>query len=446
MGQDKGPLQELGDLLQSNPNALPRKRLEEIRGYFVHIAQTYPMFSCYLIGLHMTIDGWRPNRDGEGWRYSDSQVQSLRDEGLWPLDYDYRLAPKTVKAVDRLLNDVEALKALTQGDLPMLRRVRGRKTGQVLYGFGDASLPAFGATVQLQDRLLYRYGEWSQEIREDSTSNWRELANLVNYLKYLAEQESLAGYEIFMFTDNSTAESAYWKGTSTSRKLFDLVLELKRLELEQDLILHVTHVSGKRMIAQGTDGLSRADHTQGVMLGQPIQAFVPLHQSPLDREPKLEGWLRTITDDLNPFLLSPEDWYTTGHSKGTFIWAPPPAAAEVVVEQLGRARLKRPEAMHIVVVPRVMTGRWRRALSRGSEFYFRIDRPEVWDVRLHFEPLLLFVCLPYRSHDPKLDQQEELLVKFRRALLGPNLSQTSEERLRYILRKLLRKARELCPL
>ena len=34
-----------------------------------------------------------------------------------------------------------------------------------------------------------------------------------------------------------------------------------------DLILHVVHVSGRRMIQQGTDGLSRADHSSGVMKG-----------------------------------------------------------------------------------------------------------------------------------------------------------------------------------
>ncbi len=59
-----------------------------------------------------------------------------------------------------------------------------------------------------------------------------------------------------MFTNYSTTEAAYWKGTSKSRKLFDLVLRLKKLEVEHDIILHVIHVSGKRMIAQGTDGLS----------------------------------------------------------------------------------------------------------------------------------------------------------------------------------------------
>jgi hypothetical protein len=56
--------------------------------------------------------------------------------------------------------------------------------------------------------------------------------------------------------DNSTAKAAFWKGTSKSRLLFDLVLQLKELELDYDLCLHIIHVSGEKMIAVGTDSLS----------------------------------------------------------------------------------------------------------------------------------------------------------------------------------------------
>jgi hypothetical protein len=61
------------------------------------------------------------------------------------------------------------------------------------------------------------------------------------------------------------------------------------LEHKHDgLLLHVVHISGKRMIAQkGTVGLFRADHTQGVMKGLGMMEFMPLHQDCLDREPKL---------------------------------------------------------------------------------------------------------------------------------------------------------------
>jgi hypothetical protein len=61
VGQDKWErtkalLMEVRELLILQPQTLPRKRLEQIRGYLVHIAQTYSMFASYLIGLHMTID------------------------------------------------------------------------------------------------------------------------------------------------------------------------------------------------------------------------------------------------------------------------------------------------------------------------------------------------------------------------------------------------------
>jgi hypothetical protein len=80
---------------------------------------------------------------------------------------------------------------------------------------------------------------------------------------------------------NSTAEAVFLQGTS--KLMFDLVLhQLKELQLEYDLHLHIVHVSGKRMIAKGTDGLSRANHGEGVMLGRDIHWFIPLHLDPIE--------------------------------------------------------------------------------------------------------------------------------------------------------------------
>ena len=47
-----------------------------------------------------------------------------------------------------------------------------------------------------------------------------------------------------MFTDNSTAESVYYKGNSSSQHLFELVLCLRKLEMRGVLVLHVVHVAG----------------------------------------------------------------------------------------------------------------------------------------------------------------------------------------------------------
>jgi hypothetical protein len=324
----KGLLQEAQEMLATHPQALSRKQLEQIQGYLVHVAQTYSMFSSYLIGLHMTINFWRPNWDQDGWRCSAAYIQGIKDWGDWPLNYDSGQGPAMVRAVPRLTHDIRALEELTFGEIPLLRQVCGRKTGQVLYGFGDASKAAFGATIQIEDWLLYQYSQWSSKIVESKTSNWRELSNLVHYLCDLAKSEELGGYEIFMFTDNSTAKAAFWKGTLVSPWLFDLVLWLKRLELGQDIILHVIHISGKRMIAQGTDDLSQANQLQGVMQGKPIQDFVLLHLDPVDQEPGVKAWLQRITAGLNPTFLNPEGWYTSGHGQGTYIWVTPPGGRQ----------------------------------------------------------------------------------------------------------------------
>ena len=75
-------------------------------------------------------------------------------------------------------------------------------------------------------------------------------------LEKLCLEHQLGGSEIFIFTDNSTAESAYWKGTSTSKLLFELILRHKKLEMDHDLILHVIHsftATGERTQYNCTD-------------------------------------------------------------------------------------------------------------------------------------------------------------------------------------------------
>eukprot|EP00978_Attheya_sp_CCMP212_P038461 scaffold190893_cov43-Attheya_sp.AAC.1 len=92
------------------------------------------------------------------------------------------------------------------------------------------------------------------------------------------------------------------------------------------------------MIARGTDGLSRGDHSQGIMRGMPMTAYMPLHLDPFDQEIRLKNFVEDIGGDINPTTLTPTGWFDEGRKAGTYIWTTPPAAAEVVVEQLGFAR------------------------------------------------------------------------------------------------------------
>jgi hypothetical protein len=93
----------------------------------------------------------------------------------------------------------------------------------------------------------------------------------------------------------------------------------------------------------------------------------------------------------------------------------------VVMEQLGFTRLKRPEGMHMIVVPWLMTGRWRRHLTHGTDGYAGLDDKEVWDISLQYKPVLIYFCLPFRSENPKFEKLQELLVQIQRVVLEQRL-------------------------
>jgi hypothetical protein len=146
----KAMLVEIDEMLESNPDALPRKRLEQIQGFFIYVTRTYPCMVPYLIGLHMTIDSWRPNRKADGWRYTAAEMwlrseaeDKLEDEDL----YDHTDAPEMVKAVPRFAWDWRALAELMSNDKPLLQRVRVNRAMKAYYSFGDASGYGFGATI-----------------------------------------------------------------------------------------------------------------------------------------------------------------------------------------------------------------------------------------------------------------------------------------------------------
>ncbi len=80
--------------------------------------------------------------------------------------------------------------------------------------------------------------------------------NLVKTVEEEAEEGHLKDGELWIFTDNSTAESYFFKGGLTSKLLHELVLHLRKAEMKFGFTLHLVHVAGTRMIAQGTNGLS----------------------------------------------------------------------------------------------------------------------------------------------------------------------------------------------
>jgi hypothetical protein len=78
------------------------------------------------------------------------------------------------------------------------------------------------------------------------------------------------------------------------------------------------------------------------------------------------------------------------------LWTPPPGAADIVGEEIRKARTKRQDSPHIFICPRLLTPYWRTHLHRSADLVFEIPAgSDYWPQEMH-EPLILAIfCLSY---------------------------------------------------
>ena len=208
------------------------------------------------------------------------------------------------------------------------------------------------------------------------------------------------------------------------------------------------------MIAQGTDGCSRGSLMEGVMAGFDMLSFVDLARTALERCGTLIDWLRSWTGRPGLRALTPEGWFVEGHgivggrkdSRGVwipehgprwelFLWAPPPAVADAALEELLKARHKRADTFHVVVIPRLMVPRWRRLFLKVCDFNFEVSPNFPFWPPAMYEPLWVGVVLPFTHHRPWCLKRAPILVEW-----GVHLRQvlsSGEGDGGFILRKLL---------
>jgi hypothetical protein len=200
-----------------------------------------------------------------------------------------------------------------------------------------------------------------------------------------------------MFTDNYVTECAYFKGTSSSPILFVLVLRLRKLELHSGWKIYGIHITGTRMISQGTDGLSQGDMLTGVMGGSAMLTFIHLALTAIERQSELMEWVDSRWGMGNNSWLTPEGWYAGSGRIGTYVWCPPPDAADADLYQLCKCHLKQPGVVtSLFVVPRLLTSRWRKRGSRVGKFSFTIpSATAVWkrDITNHICALSVSLSL-----------------------------------------------------
>ena len=78
------------------------------------------------------------------------------------------------------------------------------------------------------------------------------------------------------------------------------------LEFHSESVFHIIHVYRKRMIAQGTYGLSRGDLTEGVVLGKSMISQIPINSSAFEQSSDIKDCLLKITGEPLEFLENKE--------------------------------------------------------------------------------------------------------------------------------------------
>ena len=86
-----------------------------------------------------------------------------------------------------------------------------------------------------QSPMVYTVASvWGKDA-EDQSSNYCKLPNLVETVEEEAMDGYLTGGDLWLFTDNATAKGCFFQGGSSSKLLHELVLWLRKTELEYDL-------------------------------------------------------------------------------------------------------------------------------------------------------------------------------------------------------------------
>ena len=89
----------------------------------------------------------------------------------------------------------------------------------------------FWVAFYIDGDLFFRYEQWSSSNSEAS-SNYRELRILVEAMEEHIRNGKLRQCKVFLLIGNMVVENAFYKDSLSSETLFNLILRLRKLELE----------------------------------------------------------------------------------------------------------------------------------------------------------------------------------------------------------------------
>ena len=76
--------------------------------------------------------------------------------------------------------------------------------------------------------LLFKYGQWSSSISKVSF-NYMELRNLVEAIEEHVRKGKVRDCEVLLLTNNLVAVNTFYKGSSSSKTLFNPIIRLMKL-------------------------------------------------------------------------------------------------------------------------------------------------------------------------------------------------------------------------
>jgi hypothetical protein len=221
------------------------------------------------------------------------------------------------------------------------------------------------------------------------------------------------------------------------------------------MTIHVIHVSGKRMIAQGTDGCSRGSLMEGVMTGLDMLLFVDLGCTAIKHHPPLLDWVCLWTDQPKLEALTLEGWYEEGHGitgealddhnvwiplhapkNQLHLWALQSPVANANLEELLKAQHKRTNTFHVVLIPRLLAPWWHWLFIKACDFTCVVSPGSLFWPTNMFEPLWVGIILLFTHRRPWCFKRAPLLVELGRTL--KELLETREVDAGDLLRKLLK--------
>ena len=150
-------------------------------------------------------------------------------------------------------------------------------------------------------------------------------------------------------------------------------------------------------------------------MGKEMISFCPWGKSAIESEANLKAWMQAWLPS-DTIFLQPEDWYLRGQdilegadggrlcwpniATGTYVWYPPPAAADVCLEELHKARIKRKDSFHIIVVAKLFSPMWLRQLNKVADCHVLIPATHHFWGPNNFESLIIAFVFPFLPFRP----------------------------------------------